>query len=98
MRVAERITEEAVESEDQQHHSSGQLEVEFIHRIIDEVEHKTQTDTSYQSVYKIADGGPNPCDEPIPAPFLLRALNTKDACGTMNIFAWVGWILSPGVR
>lgn len=68
MRVAKRVVEKAVKSEDQQHHSSGQLEVEFIHGIIDEVEHKAQADTRYQSVYKIADSGPNPVTNPYQRP------------------------------
>ena len=67
-----------IESESQQHQTTHYLQVEAVLVVIDQVHDERHTETRKSCIEDIADSGSNARSKAIPAPFVQRALHTKD--------------------
>jgi len=74
MGVLHRVRLEAIDTKDQKHQRTGNLQQILVVLIVDEVHHKAHAKTGYQCIYNIAPRCADTRDETIPAAFVESTL------------------------
>ena len=79
MHVLRRIALEAIYAEHQEQKASENLQIELVLGIIDNVHHKTHSQTREEGIHDIAESGTDTRYETKPAALVQSALDTQDA-------------------